>query len=50
MLHYKAYTGKVELDEVAAIFHGEVVDIKDVITFQGKSLNEFISERLAKME
>ncbi len=40
MLHYKGYTGKVELDEEAAIFHDEVIDIKDVITFQGKSVDE----------
>lgn len=40
MLHYKGYHGKVEFDEEAGIFHGEVVDLRDVITFQGKSVDE----------
>jgi len=40
MLNYKGYHGKVEFDEEAGIFHGEVVDLRDVITFQGKSVDE----------
>jgi predicted HicB family RNase H-like nuclease len=40
MLKYKGYTGRVELDDEAGIFHGEVLDLKDVITFQGKSVEE----------
>jgi predicted HicB family RNase H-like nuclease len=40
MLDYKGYNGKVEFDEEAGIFHGEVVDLRDVITFQGKSVDE----------
>jgi len=40
MLKYKGYHGKVEFDEEAGLFHGEVVDLRDVITFQGKSVDE----------
>ena len=40
MLTYKGYTGSVTLDEDAGIFHGEVLDLKDVITFQGTSVDE----------
>ncbi len=40
MLKYKGYAGLVEYDDEAGIFHGEVVDLKDVITFQGKSVVE----------
>lgn len=40
MLNYKGYTGAVEYDAEAKIFHGEVLDTRDVITFQGKSVNE----------
>lgn len=40
MLNYKGYHGKVEFDEEAGLFHGEVVDLRDVITFQGKSVEE----------
>jgi predicted HicB family RNase H-like nuclease len=40
MLKYKGYTGQVEYDDEAGIFHGEVLDLRDVITFQGKSVGE----------
>ena len=40
MLKYKGYTGHVEFDDQSGIFHGEVLDLKDVITFQGKSVEE----------
>jgi predicted HicB family RNase H-like nuclease len=40
MLKYKGYTGYVEFDDEAGIFHGEVLDLRDVITFQGKSVEE----------
>ncbi len=40
MIKYKGYTGKVEYDGDAKIFHGEVLGIKDVITFQGTSVQE----------
>jgi predicted HicB family RNase H-like nuclease len=40
MLKYKGYSGRVEYDDEAKIFYGEVIDTKDVITFQGTSVNE----------
>jgi len=40
MLEYKGYTAHVELDAEAAILHGEVLDTRDVITFQGTSVDE----------
>ncbi|MBF0492166.1 MAG: type II toxin-antitoxin system HicB family antitoxin [Deltaproteobacteria bacterium] len=40
MMEYKGYTGKIEFDDEADIFHGEVLGIRDVVTFQGKSVNE----------
>ena len=40
MLKYKGYTGYAEYDDEAAIFHGEVLDTKDVITFQGTNVEE----------
>jgi len=40
MLSYKGYTGHVEYDDEAGVFHGEVLDVRDVITFQGKSVEE----------
>jgi predicted HicB family RNase H-like nuclease len=43
MMEYKGYIGKVEFDDEAGIFHGEVIDTRDVITFQGKSVAELKS-------
>ena len=40
MFEYKGYTGLFEYDPEARIFHGEVADLRDVITFQGVSVDE----------
>lgn len=40
MMKYKGYTGHVEYDDEAKIFHGEVLGIKDVVTFQGTTVDE----------
>jgi hypothetical protein len=40
MMKYKSYKAVVEYDEDAEIFHGEVINLCDVITFQGKSASE----------
>jgi len=40
MMEYKGYMGKVEFDDDAGVFHGDVVNTRDVITFQGKSVAE----------
>ena len=39
-MKYKGYFGTVTFDEEADIFHGEVVNTRDVITFQGRSVDE----------
>ncbi len=39
-MKYKGYTGVVEFDDDVNIFHGEVIGLKDVITFQGESVEE----------
>lgn len=40
MLSYKGYSGSVEFDDEAGVFHGEVLDLRDVVTFQGTSVSE----------
>ena len=40
MMEYQGYIGKVEFDPDAKILHGEVVGIRDVVTFQGDSVAE----------
>jgi predicted HicB family RNase H-like nuclease len=37
---YKGYHATVELDEKAGVFHGEVINTRDAITFQGSSVKE----------
>ena len=40
MMKYKGYLGEVTYDADAKNFHGEVVGLKDVITFQGTTVVE----------
>ena len=40
ILTYKGYQGSFEYDRDADIFHGDVLHITDVITFQGRSIDE----------
>lgn len=37
-MEYKGYIGRVQFDEEAEIFHGEVLNLRDVITFQADSV------------
>jgi predicted HicB family RNase H-like nuclease len=39
-MRYKGYDAVVEYDDDGEIFHGEVINLRDVITFQGKSVSE----------
>jgi len=41
-MNYKGYEGVVEFDEEAGIFHGEVMHLRDVITFQGMCVEELV--------
>lgn len=40
MTPYKGYTGSIEYDDEAMLFHGEVAGIRDVVTFQGRTAEE----------
>ena len=40
ILSYKGYQGRFEYDPDADIFHGDVLHINDVVTFQGRSIDE----------
>lgn len=37
---HDAYVATVELDQDAGLFHGEVINTRDVLTFQGRTLDE----------
>ena len=38
MMRHKGYTGVATFDDDADVFHGEVIDTRDVITFNGGSV------------
>jgi predicted HicB family RNase H-like nuclease len=40
MMEYKGYLGMVEYDAEAKIFHGDIINTRDVITFRGTTVNE----------
>lgn len=40
MMTYKGYIGHVTYDDEAKLLHGEVINIRDVVTFQGQSVDE----------
>ncbi|MDR2695997.1 MAG: type II toxin-antitoxin system HicB family antitoxin [Deltaproteobacteria bacterium] len=40
ILSYKGYQGSFSYDPDADIFHGDVLHMNDVITFQGRSIDE----------
>ncbi len=40
MMEHKGYVAKVEFDDDSNVFHGEVVDLRDVITFEGTNVEE----------
>jgi len=40
MMEYKEYFAKVEFDDEDNIFHGEIINLRDVITFDGETVEE----------
>ncbi len=40
MMQYKGFVGHAEYDDEAGIFHGEVINVAHVITFQGKTVSQ----------
>ena len=39
-MEFKGYFAKVEFDDEADIFHGEIINLRDVVTFQGQTVDE----------
>jgi predicted HicB family RNase H-like nuclease len=50
MIEYKGYTGVIEFDASIDAFHGRVVGLQDVVTFQGRSLDELRREMAESVE
>lgn len=43
-MQYKGYRAAVTFDDSADVFHGEVVGTRDVITFEGDSVEQLQNE------
>lgn len=50
MMEYKGYLVTIEYDDEAQVFHGEVVNTRAVITFQGTSVEELRREMAASID
>ncbi len=40
MLEYKGYVGQLEFDDSVGVFHGRVINTRDIINFEGTSVKE----------
>jgi predicted HicB family RNase H-like nuclease len=49
-LHHQGNEGVIAFDEEAEVFHGEVFNLHDVITFQGASVSELQDSFTASVE
>ncbi len=50
MIEYKGYHGVFEFDSSIDGFHGRVVGLQDVVTFEGRSLDELRREMAESVE
>jgi predicted HicB family RNase H-like nuclease len=42
MMEYKGYQAKVEIDYETKLFHGEVITLRDVITFEADCMDDLL--------
>ncbi|MEQ8849719.1 type II toxin-antitoxin system HicB family antitoxin [Botrimarina sp.] len=40
MLQHNGYCGRVEFDDEAGVFHGEVIGLRDVVTFEATNVRD----------
>jgi predicted HicB family RNase H-like nuclease len=50
VIEYKGYQGVFDFDPSLDVFHGRVVGLQDVVTFQGRSLDELRQEMAESVE
>jgi len=50
VIEYKGYVGVFEFDPSIDAFHGRLVGLRDVVTFQGRSLDELRKEMAESVE
>lgn len=49
-MEHKGYSARIEYDEDLEAFHGQVLNINDVITFEGRSIEELRRELEASVD
>ena len=49
-MRYKGFEAIIEFDEDSANFHGEVINLRDVITFEGRTVDELKAELAASVD
>lgn len=42
MIEYNGYLAKIDVDEDARLFHGEVINLRDVITFEADCMDDLL--------
>lgn len=50
MIEYRGYTGVFEFDPTVDAFHGRVIGIRDVVTFEGRSLDDLRREMAESLD
>ena len=48
VMEYKGYTAKVDFDDDADIFHGEIINLRIEARKEGKSLNAWVNDALTR--
>ncbi len=43
MRPYKGYTGTIEFDEQSLVFHGRLVGIRDIVTFEADNARDLVA-------
>jgi predicted HicB family RNase H-like nuclease len=43
-LHYKGYAGSIEFSEEDSVFHGKIIGIKSLISFEGDSVKTITND------
>lgn len=42
MMEYKGFQAKVEIDDETKLFHGKVINLRDVITFEADCMDDLL--------
>lgn len=49
-LHYRGFTGSIEYSEDDGVYHGKILDIKDLVTYEADSISELNSEFISTID